>query len=980
VILAVVFRPIERSIAAPPKTFPFQQPRLPMSLRINDLVSRLTLAEKLSLLHQYQPPIPRLGMPAFKTGTEALHGVAWSTDRDNNGAVVTAAGTVFPQAIGLASTWDPALIRKVGAVVGEEARGYNVINPRVWGVQLWAPVVNLLRDPRWGRNEEGYSEDARLTGAIATAYGQGIEGDDPVYLRAAPVLKHFLANNNEIHRDTTSSNLRPRVQKEYDELAFKLPISADAATGVMASYNLVNGRPNTVNPDLNDVVRTWTKRTLYNVSDAGAPYNLTGSELYYATNPEGFAASLTAGLDSFTVDNQLSAPTIQIFQDALDQGLITEADVDKAVRHILAIRFRLGDFDPDGGPYASIKPDVINSPAHKLLARQTADEAIVLLKNTGRALPLNPATTKKIAVIGPLADTLYTDWYSGSLSYRVTPLAGIRERLGTSATITTSEAVDRIALQEVTTGKFVTAGTGPTGDLLRATATAATATEQFDVFDWGRGIVTLRAVANNKYVDRFNFGANFANQAAQPFDWFVQQQFVLEDQGDGTVVVRYAGYEKAFDWAGPEVYLTVASDGTLALTASVVADAARFRKQVIQNGADAAVAAAKGADAAVVVVGSMPFINGREDHDRTTMALAESQEAMVKAVRAANPNTILVLEMSYPMTITWEQANVPAILWTTHAGQETGHAVADVLFGDVNPGGRLTQTWYRSLTDLPDILDYDIIKAKRTYQYFEGSPLYPFGYGLSYTSFKYTGLRVSDRVLGAGDQLAVEVAVTNTGDRAGDEVVQLYTRQQQSRDPLPNRQLRTFQRVHLARGETKTVRLTVPVSDLAHWDVTRNRWAIETSKHDVLVGASSADIRQQTTVAVRGEDIPARTLSRETRAIDFDDYLGVGLVDETKEFGAAVSATDGAWLRFSDVELGKRAARFSVETASAAGGSIELRLDSPGGRLIGAAKVAATADVYTYATTTTRVEEARGRHDVYLVFRGALRLSTFTLD
>jgi len=981
VILAVSLRPVERSNAAPAKPLPFQDPRQSMQTRIDDLLARLTLEEKISLLHQFQPPIPRLGIPPFKTGTEALHGVAWSTDRDNNGAVVTAAGTVFPQAIGLASTWDPALIKKVGTAVGDEARGYNALNSRVWGVQLWAPVVNLLRDPRWGRNEEGYSEDARLTGAIATAYGQGIEGEDPFYLKAAPVLKHYLANNNEIHRDTTSSNLRPRVKKEYDELAFKLPISADAATGVMASYNLVNGRPNTVNPDLNDVVRSWTHRTLYNVSDAFAPYNLTGSDLYYATNPEGFAATLTAGLDSFTVDSQLSAPTLAIIQAAVDQGLLTVADIDQAVRHVLAIRLRLGDFDPNGGPYASIKPDVINSPAHKQLARQVADEAIVLLKNTGRALPLDAATTKKIAVIGPLADTLYTDWYSGSLSYRVTPLAGIRERLGSRATIASSEAVDRIALQDVTTGKYVTAGTGADGDILRVSATTAGPTEQFDVFDWGRGIVTLRSVANNKYVDRFNFGANFANRAAQPFDWFVQQQFVLEAQPDGTVAIRYAGYEKAFDWAGTEVYLTVASDGALALTASAVADAARFRRQVVQSGTDAAVAAAMGADAAVVVVGSMPFINGREDHDRTTMALAEAQEALVKAVRAVNPHTILVLEMSYPMTITWEQDNVPAILWTTHAGQETGHAVADVLFGDVNPGGRLTQTWYRSTTDLPDILEYDIIKAKRTYQYFEGAPLYPFGYGLSYSTFRYGDLRVDDRVLGPRDELTVHVAVTNTSDRAGDEVVQLYTRQQRSRDVLPNRQLRTFARVHLERGQTRTVRLSVPVSDLAHWDVTRNRWVIEASKHDVLVGASSADIRQQATVTVRGEDIPARQLSRETRAIDFDDYLGVDLVDETKVFGDAVAASDGDWLRFSDVELGRRTARFSAEVASAtAGGSIEIRLDAPGGRLLGTAMVPSTGDVYTYATANAALAAAGGRHDVYLVFRGALRVSTFTLE
>jgi beta-glucosidase len=979
--LAVMLRPAIPSSAG--GALPFQNPRLPLDTRVEDLLGRLTLAEKVSLLHQFQPPIPRLGVPAFKAGTEALHGVAWSTDRDNNGAVVTANGTVFPQAVGLASTWNPTLIRQVGSAVGDEVRGFNVLNPRVWGTQVWAPVVNLLRDPRWGRNEEGYSEDAFLTGSIATAYGLGLEGNHPVYLKAAPVLKHYLANNNEIRRDTTSSNLRPRVKKEYDELAFKLPIAANAATGVMASYNLVNGRPATVNPDVNDVVRTWTNRTLYNVSDAFAPYNLTGSQQYFATNPEGFAATLLAGLDSFTVDSQNSAPTIEIVQAALAQGLLVESDIDRAVRHVLSIRMRLGDFDPDGGPYAGITPDVINSPGHRQLTREAASQALVLLKNARRTLPLDPAATDRIAVVGPLADTLYTDWYSGALPYRVTPLAGIREKLGDGATVLSSEAVDRIALKEVTSGRYITAGTDADGEILRVGGTSLGPAEQFDVFDWGQGILTLRAVANGKVVDRFNFGPNFANRALQPYDWFVQQQFVLEPQTDGTVIIRYAGYEKAFDWAGPEIYLTVAADGALALTAARPADAARFSKEVIRSGVAEAVAAATGADAAIVVVGSMPFINGREDHDRTTMALAEGQAALVKAVRAANPRTIVVLETSYPMTITWEQNHVPAILWTTHAGQETGHAVADALFGDVNPAGRLPQTWYRSTNHLPSILEYDIIKSRRTYLYFDGTPLYPFGYGLSYSSFRYTNLQVVDRDVDVRDRLTVTVDVTNTSSRAGDEVVQLYTRQLSSRDVMPLRQLRAFERVHLAAGETKTVTLSAPAADLRRWDHTRDRWVLEKSDHEIMVGASSADIRARTTVSARGAKIPARSLQGEIRAINFDDYSGVDLVDESKAWGESVGGSSGDWIRFSDVNLGQGSPAFSGEVARAASGTttIEIRLDNPeSGALVGTAEVPSTGGIYAYQTITAELTGARGRHDVYLVFRGDARLSTFSIE
>jgi beta-glucosidase len=958
---------------AQPASYPFRDPALPLNARVDDLLKRLTLAEKVSLLHQFQPAIPRLGVGEFKTGTEALHGLGWTTER-TNGNVVTANATVFPQAIGLASTWNPALMRQVGAVVGDEARGYHSQDPGYWGLQLWAPVVNLLRDPRWGRNEEGYSEDPMLTGAISTAYGKGLMGDHPTYLKTAPVLKHYLANNNETDRTTASSNLPPRVLREYDEQAFKPAISANAATGVMSSYNLVNGRPATVNPDVNDVVRTWTDKTLYNVSDASAPYNVTGSQKYYATNEEGFAATLKAGMDSFTVDDYRPGPTIQIINSALAKGLLTEKDIDTSVRNVLTIRFRLGEFDPDGGPYAKIRKDIVNSPAHKALARKTATEAMVLLKNDRNALPLDPK--RSVAVIGPLERTLYTDWYSGGLPYQVTPLDGIKSR---QAGALDTEAVDRIALREADTGRYVTAGSDEDGEVLKAAGTNAGPTEQFDAFDWGQGVLTLRGAANGKFVERQNMGnatSPFVNQAPQPRGWFVHQQFKLEDAGDGTVVIRYAGFEASSGWDGPNNYITVTADGTLTLGSPNAAGATKFRKELISSGIDSAVRAARAVDTAVVVVGSMPFINGREDHDRTSLALAESQSALIKAVRQANPKTVVVVENSYPTTLTWEQENVPAIVWTSHAGQETGNALADVLYGTANPAGRLTQTWYRSDADLPDIFDYDIIKRDRTYQYFNGNPLYAFGHGLSYTTFRHSGLRVTPP--GRNGSFTATVQVTNTGQRAGDEVVQLYTHQRTSRDKQPNQQLRAFQRVSLKPGETRTVRLTVP--ELRHWDVTRGKWVLESAVHDVLVGASASDIRQRSSVQVHGEQIPPRNLGRDTRAIDFDDYSGVDLVDETKARGDAVEVSQGDWLRFSDVELNARA--FTARTARADAGSatVEIRLGNPvSGRLIGTAQIPATGDKYSYTTTTASLSGASGRHDVYFVFTGNARVSTFAL-
>ncbi|WP_308440481.1 glycoside hydrolase family 3 protein [Virgisporangium aurantiacum] len=957
-----------RAAAAP--AYPFQNPRLPVAVRVDDLLDRLTLDEKLLLLHQSQSAIPRLGIPYFKNGTEALHGVGWSNSYTDNWNQVLAEGTVFPQAVGLASTWDPALIRKVGAAVGDEVRGYNSIDPVVWGTQVWAPVVNLLRDPRWGRNEEGYSEDPLLTGAISTAYGKGLQGDHPVYLKTAPVLKHYLAYNNETNRHTNSSNLPPRVKHEYDEAAFRPAIAANAATGVMGSYNLVNGRPTHVDAELYATVRSWTNKELYNVSDAFGPQAIRDPQHYYDTLDQAYAAMLRAGLDSFTIDGSDSAPMVAELKSALAKGLLTEADVDRSVRRALTIRIRLGQLDPDGGPYGRIGADVIDSPAHRALNRKTAAAAMVLLKN--KTLPLDAARTKKIAVIGPLHDQLFSDWYGGNMPYQVTPLDGIRERVGGQGAVTGVEGLDRVTFRDTTTGRYLTAtGTGG-GDNIVGT-TAPSPASRWDVNDWMGDYSTLRNADNGRYLTG-NFGP-FTTSSERPTGWFVQQQFRFEAQADGTYLIEYVGYETHESWYPfRENFVTVTADGTVGT--GTRAQASRFARDVVTDGAAGAAAAARGADAAVVVVGSNPFIYGRENHDRANTDLGASQQALIAAVTAANPNTVVVLEDSYPTTM---DSQPDTLLWTTHAGSETGHALADVLFGDHNPSGRLTQTWYRSTADLPpDLFNYDIISSGQTYLYNRSEPLYAFGHGLSYATFRYSDIRART----AGGTVTVDVDVTNIGRRAGDEVVQLYTHQRTSRDPVPLKQLRAFEKVTLKPGRTTTVRFTVPVADLAHWDVTRSRWVVEASDYELLVGASSDDIRQRATVRVAGEKIPPRDLSRPTRAENFDGYAGVRLVDESKITGTAVSATaPGAWIRFAGADLGRRTGTFTATTAKATpgAGTIEIRLDSPTGRLVGTATVASTSDVYTYATATAPLTGATGAHDVYLVLGPDLRLATFSI-
>ncbi|SDZ28792.1 beta-glucosidase [Micromonospora pattaloongensis] len=958
--------------AAATGELPFRDPDLPLRARVDDLLGRLTPDEKISLLHQYQPAIPRLGVAAFKTGTEALHGVAWLGE-----------ATVFPQAIGLATTWDPELIRQVGDATGREARGFHRRDPAFNGLNLWAPVVNLLRDPRWGRNEEGYSEDPYLTGAISTAYGRGLQGNHPVYLQTAPTLKHYLANNNEVRRDTTSSMLPPRLLHDYEYPAFRTAIAANAATGVMTSYNLLNGRPATVEPSVDAQVRRWTERDLMVVSDAHAPVNLVESQRYYPSQAEANAAAINAGVDSFTVNDRDSGPTIAAITEARRRGLLDVAAIDDAVRHILTIRFRLGEFDPPGrNPYAAITPEVINAPAHQRLARRAAAAQMVLLKNAGGTLPLSPRRTRGVAVVGPLADTVYTDWYSGTPPYRVTARQGIAERLGDAARVTGDEAADRIALRDAATGRYVAATGSTDSDPVRATGTAADPAAQFDVFDWGQGIVTLRNVANGKYLG-YNWG-RFLTRDAQPNGWFVQQQFALEPRDDGGYALRYAGYETKESWFGPNRYVTVDADGALTLGAATAATAARFDRETISSGTASAVAAARAADVAVVMVGSMPFINGREAHDRTSTALAEGQAALVRAVRAANPNTVVVLQNSYPTTINWEQEHVPAILWTSHAGQETGHALADVLFGDHNPSGRLTQTWYRSDTGLPSILDYDIARTGMTYLYHRGRPLYPFGHGLSYSRFRYGDVRLDRAAVDAAGTVTVSVDVTNIGERAGTETVQLYTHQRSSRVQQPVMQLRGFERVRLAPGGTRTVRLSLRAADLAFWDVTRERRVVENASHDVLIGASAADIRGRASLRVRGETIPPRDLSAApVAAMNFDDYSGVTLVDTTKAAGTAVAATAaGQWIEFADVAFPPDTTAISarVATPGDSPARIELRLGHPTrGRSIGTIAVPATGDRYAWTTVSADLRRAAGRHDLYLVFTGAARLDTVRL-
>ncbi|MEV0176880.1 glycoside hydrolase family 3 C-terminal domain-containing protein [Streptomyces sp. NPDC050803] len=931
--------------APTPPTPPFRDPHLPFAKRIDDLLARLTLDEKIGFLHQFAPAVERLGVAAFRTGQEALHGVAWMGP-----------ATVFPQAVGLGATWNTELVRWVGEAVSAEIRAMRARDDRI-GLNVWAPTVNLLRHPLWGRNEEGYSEDPKLTSAIATAYTHGLRGDHPTYWRTAPVLKHWLAHNNETDRDTSSSSVRPRVLHEYDLRAFRETVEAGAVAGVMPAYNLVNGRPNHVSPYLREHLRAWTDDDLLVCSDASAPSNLVDSEHYFDTHEEATAASLLAGVDSFTDHGTDSTKIVARIKGAVEQGLLTEADIDTAVRHHLSVRFRLGEFDGHD------EPGAFDTPEHRALAQEAAEQAVVLLRNDG-VLPLAPDT--RIAVVGLLADECKLDWYSGTLIHRSTPLEGLYERFGAER-VEFAEGVDRIRLR-TSTGAFLHVPEADADDKVRGAEgaldpallagrtdlpplTTDPAGTELALVDWGEGLLTLRA-PDGRYLSVAEDGWVRAS-ADQPGGWVVQETFRLEPHGNGHLL-RHVGTGR---------HVSVAADGVKVAEAN----AEVFDLVVVERGEEAVARVAAQADVVLVVAGNDPHINGRETEDRTTLRLPAQQERLLRSASAANPNTVLALVSAYPYAV--EPGPLPALLWTAHGGQAAGTALARVLAGDVSPAGRLPQTWYAEDADLPDLLDYDVIGSRQTYLYFEGTPLFPFGHGLSYASFSYGDLTA--RV--TRDAVHVSCTVTNTGDVTADEVVQLYTRAADPSVPRPRRELADHRRITLEPGSRTGLTFEVPLSAFEFWDVAHGRWRREPGPYDILVGASSEDVRLRTTVLLDGDPAAPRPVrERGLDGADFDEQSGVEIVDRTKASGDAVTAAGGrsGELLYRDCDFGNGVTQV---TATVAGeGVVEVSLD--GGPALAVLTLSGAGGPYDYTTVGAAVA-AEGVHDVRLRLRGPLRLA-----
>ncbi len=691
------------------QSYPFQDVKLSEDERIKNLISLMTVDEKINCLST-RISVPRLGVKGTRT-IEGLHGLAYSGPA--NWAVrgaKAAPTTTFPQSIGLAESWDPELLRKVADWEATEAR-FLAQNTKfgVSGLIVFAPNADIGRDIRWGRTEECYGEDPFLNGALVTAYVKGLQGDNPVYWKTASLMKHFLANSNENNRTINSSDFDDRLFREYYSYAFYKGVTEGGSQCFMTAYNKYNGIPCTVSPVLRNVtMKDWGLMGII-CTDGGAFRQLLTTHAYYPSLDIAAAQCIKAGISVF-LDNYATP-----LKEALGKGLVTEKEIDEAIYRNLRVVLKLGLLDNSPqNPYTGIGVSDTIAPWIKQQARDLAREAtqrsIVLLKNENMLLPLKKENIRSIAVIGPSANLVISDWYAGTPPYKVSILKGIRDALG-----------DKI-------------------------------------------------------------------------------------------IVRYA----------------------------------------YGNKADSAIIAAKQSDVAIVCIGNHPLSyglgwgqnivpsDGREDVDRQAITL--EQEDLLKLVYAANPKTILVLVSSFPYAINWSKEHVPAILHISQSSQELGNAVADVIFGKVSPAGRLVQTWITSIDQLPPILDYNI-RNGRTYMYMKDKPLFPFGYGLTYTSFKYSNLQMNKKSIAKDETVNVSFSLQNTGNYDSDEVAQLYVSFPDSKVERAAKALKGFKRIPVPKGGTVTVSIPLKSDDLQYWDTQKQKWVLETGKVKFFIGSSSADAK-----------------------------------------------------------------------------------------------------------------------------------------
>jgi beta-glucosidase len=818
---------------------PFMDPDLSVEQRVNDLVSRMTMEEKIGQMMNAAPAIPRLGIPEYNWWNECLHGVARA-----------GLATVFPQAIGLGATWDEAMMYRASTAISDEARakhhdfvrrGKRLIYE---GLTFWSPNINIFRDPRWGRGQETYGEDPYLTGRMAVQFVKGLQGNDPKYFKTIATVKHFAVHSGpEPERHFFDAQADERDFRETYLPQFKMGVEEGKAYSVMCAYNRYHGEACCGSSRmLTDILRKEWKFDGYVVSDCGAIDDIYMRHKIVPTPEEAGALAVKAGCDLEC------ATTYRHLKEAVEKNIISEKDIDVAVKRLFTARFRLGMFDPpEKVKYAQIPYSVVDSKEHRELALEVARKSMVLLKNENNLLPLKK-NIGKLAVIGPNADepSMLLGNYNGLPSKAYTPLEGIREKLGAAHVLYAKgselaeglPSFEKVPASALFHGdeKGLKADYYTDRDFKSAVLFSASEPDLDD--NWHEG-------APRQDMNDDDFGVKYTGEIVPAYSGAYQLGIITTCKvnvylNDSLIInTPYHFHDEYNDprlrksrslnlEAGKKYRLRVEAgesygDARVQLVWSVpkANNTEDLKQQALQ--------VAKQADAVVLCMGLSARLEGEEmdvnidgfkGGDRTSLELPTVQEDLVRSIVALGKPTVLVLLNGSALAVNWENEHIPAILEAWYPGQAGGQAVADILFGDYNPAGRLPVTFYKSLHDLPDFGDYAM--AGRTYRYFKGQVLYPFGYGLSYTRFQYSDPKVGAPGKGApgkgapgkgapgkNDSVQVDVKVKNTGSVEGDEVAQLYVSARDAKVPVPIRTLRGFHRVHLKPGEEKTLHFTL---------------------------------------------------------------------------------------------------------------------------------------------------------------------------
>ena len=846
----------------------YLDPGQPVEVRVEDLLSRMSLEQKISQMQNAAAAIPELGIEEYDWWNECLHGVA------RNGIA-----TVFPQAIGMAATWDPELIHSEADIISTEARAKHheaVRNHEFMqnqGLTFWSPNINIFRDPRWGRGQETYGEDPYLTSRIGVAFVKGLQGNDPKYFKVIATPKHFDVHSGpEPLRHRFNADVSERDFHETYLPAFRACIVEGGAYSIMGAYNRFRGESCSASTLLLDSIlrRDWGFKG-YVVSDCGAITDIYRGHHIVETEEEASALAVRAGCD-LTCGREYRS-----LAEAVRDKLITEKEIDVSVSRLMTARFRLGMFDPDEiVPYAQIPFSENNTKEHSASALEVARESMVLLKNENNALPLQ-SDLKSIAVVGPYADNLdvLLGNYNGTPSDPVNILQGIRNRAGKNITVRYATGVlppEAYLLSEPVPTEVLRPAGNMDGNGLRA--------EYYDNPDLAGKPVLVRkdpmlqmfwrTGSPGEGVPVDSFSVRWTGTIAPPASGSYEISLFTDEKGrfwlDGNKLFdHWSGVEDRF-FATRTVRLEKGKEYPVTLEYADLAGNAGIRvtwKRLEEPGdkqalMEEAVELARQSDVTILVAGISPRLEGEEMRvhlegfeggDRTRLDLPESMQELIRMVQATGKPMVLVLTSGSALAVNWANDHVAAILEAWYPGQQGGNAVADVLFGFYNPAGRLPVTFYRSVDDLPPFENYDM--QGRTYRYFSGEPLYPFGHGLSYSEFRYGQIELSGDRVAAGDTVRISLELMNAGPYDGDEVVQLYVRDLDSAQPQPIKSLRGFKRVFLNAGETVTVTIPLAVSDLGYFDVKRGDFYTEAGKYEIQMGASSSDIRQKKILTVR---------------------------------------------------------------------------------------------------------------------------------